>query len=137
MEPRLACLAEYMCGAGFILSQHTASRKTAKVDAMVAKMDKHGRGYAPALHADQSWMPSPFPEHNLFLTACSKATASHCIRTCTSSHSPSITHFSKSKADLKKAKVHIGIVKKKKGKNKSKRKSKSNKKGEKHKVKPK
>ena len=70
MEPRLACLAEYMCGAGFILSQHTASRKTAKIDAMVAKMDKHGRGYAPALHADQSWMPSPFPEHNLFLTAC-------------------------------------------------------------------
>ena len=48
-----------------------------------------------------------------------------------------LTSKYKSKADLKKAKVHIGIVKKKKGKNKSKRKSKSNKKGEKHKVKPK
>jgi hypothetical protein len=45
-----------------------------------------------------------------------------------------LTSKYKCKTDLKAAKVHIGLVKKKKGK---KRKSKSNKKGEKHKVKPK
>lgn len=69
-EPRQAALAEYMCGAGFILGQLAASRKTARADAKAAEASPFGTGHSPGLHADQSWMPAPYAEHNLFLTTC-------------------------------------------------------------------
>lgn len=68
MLPHQAALAEYMCGSGFLLSQLTASRKTARNDMRAFKAT--GNGHSPPLHADHSWMPSPYPEHNLFLTTC-------------------------------------------------------------------
>ena len=69
-EPRQAALAEFMCGAGFILSQLTASVKSAENDAKMAELSPFKTGHSPGVHADQSWMPSPFPEHNMLLTCC-------------------------------------------------------------------
>ena len=57
MNPYLMAMAEYSVGRGFLLSQVAASIR--------------GKG-APAigLHADQNWLPAPFPAHNMLLTAC-------------------------------------------------------------------
>eukprot|EP00928_Gymnodinium_smaydae_P089487 TRINITY_DN73443_c0_g1_i1.p1 TRINITY_DN73443_c0_g1~~TRINITY_DN73443_c0_g1_i1.p1 ORF type:complete len:330 (-),score=46.06 TRINITY_DN73443_c0_g1_i1:92-1081(-) len=60
MLPEQAALAEFMCGAGFILSQMTATYKTNAFD----------RHFVLPIHADQSWIPAPYPEHNLMLTCC-------------------------------------------------------------------
>jgi len=53
----MMALAEFSVGAGFILS-NVVSTIRRKGDAKIG------------LHCDQVWHPVPFPEHNLFLTAC-------------------------------------------------------------------
>ena len=57
LNEKLMAIAEFSVGAGFILSNMATSLK---------------RKGEPDLgiHADQTWMPAPFPEHNLMLTAC-------------------------------------------------------------------
>ena len=57
LNEKLMAIAEFSVGAGFLLSQMSSSVKR-KGDPDLG------------LHADQTWMPSPFPEHNLMLTAC-------------------------------------------------------------------
>ncbi len=56
-NPNLMALAEFSVGRGFLISQVAASVRP--------------RG-APAigLHADNNWLPAPFPAHNMLLTAC-------------------------------------------------------------------
>lgn len=56
MHPAVLAMAEYICGRGCLLSA---------VLATVRSVGSH-----IALHADQSWLPSPFPEHVAFMTAC-------------------------------------------------------------------
>lgn len=53
----LVAMAEFSVGRGFLISQVAASIR------------KRG---APVigLHADNNWLPAPFPEHNMLLTAC-------------------------------------------------------------------
>ena len=57
MLPKLMALAEFSVGRGFLLSQVAASVR------------KQG---APTigLHADNNWLPAPFPAHNMLMTAC-------------------------------------------------------------------
>jgi ectoine hydroxylase-related dioxygenase (phytanoyl-CoA dioxygenase family) len=57
LNPKLLAMVEYSVGQGALISQVTASVR--------------GQG-APALpiHADQNWMPAPFPEHNYMITFC-------------------------------------------------------------------
>ncbi|MFQ5697252.1 MAG: phytanoyl-CoA dioxygenase family protein [Myxococcota bacterium] len=57
LNPRLMAMAEFSVGAGFLLSQLASSVR--------------GQG-SPCIpmHADQAWVPTPFPEQNMFLTAC-------------------------------------------------------------------
>ncbi len=57
LNPKIQALVEVMCGQGALLSQLICSVR--------------GKG-APALglHADQNWMPAPFPVHNQLLTMC-------------------------------------------------------------------
>lgn len=55
-HPAILAIAEYLCGRGFLLSAVLATVRSA--------------GSAIPLHADQSWLPSPFPEHFAFMTAC-------------------------------------------------------------------
>lgn len=57
LNEKLMALAEFSVGAGFILS-HMATTLKRKGDPDLG------------IHADQTWMPAPFPEHNLMLTAC-------------------------------------------------------------------
>ena len=57
INPKMMALAEFSIGAGFILS-NVASTIRRKGDQNIG------------LHCDQVWHPVPFPEHNLFLTAC-------------------------------------------------------------------
>ncbi len=57
LDEKLMAIAEFSVGAGFILS-HMATTLKRKGDPDLG------------LHADQTWMPAPFPEHNLMLTAC-------------------------------------------------------------------
>lgn len=57
INPKMMALAEFSLGAGFILS-NVASTIRRKGDQNIG------------LHCDQVWHPVPFPEHNLFLTAC-------------------------------------------------------------------
>ncbi len=57
INPKMMALAEFSVGAGFILS-NVASSIRRKGDRNIG------------LHCDQVWHPVPFPEHNLFLTAC-------------------------------------------------------------------
>ncbi|MYE23813.1 MAG: phytanoyl-CoA dioxygenase family protein [Gammaproteobacteria bacterium] len=57
INPKMMVLAEFSVGAGFILS-NVASSIRRKGDRCIG------------LHCDQVWHPVPFPEHNLFLTAC-------------------------------------------------------------------
>ncbi len=57
LNPKLLALAEFSVGRGCLISQVAASV----------------RPPGPAtlgLHADHNWIPAPFPEHNLLLTAC-------------------------------------------------------------------
>ena len=57
LNPKLLAMAEFSVGRGFLLSQVAAS---------VRSMDSPVIG----LHADNNWLPAPFPAHNMLLTAC-------------------------------------------------------------------
>ena len=57
LNEKLMAIAEFSVGAGFILSNMATS---------VKRKGEPDLG----IHADQTWMPAPFPEHNLMLTAC-------------------------------------------------------------------
>ncbi len=57
LNPTLMALAEFSVGRGFLISQVAASVR--------------GPGAGPiGLHADNNWLPAPFPAHNMLLTAC-------------------------------------------------------------------
>jgi hypothetical protein len=57
LNPRLMAMAEFSVGRGFLISQVAASVR--------------GKGAgAIGLHADNNWLPAPFPAHNMLLTAC-------------------------------------------------------------------
>ncbi len=57
LNPKLLAVAEVMCGKGAMISQVAASVKPEG-------------GAAAGLHADQNWMPAPFPVHNQLVTFC-------------------------------------------------------------------
>lgn len=57
MRPKLMAMAEYSVGRGFLISQVAASRKPQGAPGI-------------GLHADNNWLPAPFPDHNMLLTAC-------------------------------------------------------------------
>ena len=57
MRPKLMALAEFSVGRGFLISQVAASVR------------EKGAGTI-GLHADNNWLPAPFPAHNMLLTAC-------------------------------------------------------------------
>ncbi len=57
LNPKLMALAEFSVGRGHLISQVAAS---------VRRKDEPMLG----LHADHNWLPAPFPEHNMLLTAC-------------------------------------------------------------------
>ena len=59
MNPKVGTLAEFSVGPGFLLSILSTTVRGAND----ASMDI-------GLHADQAWVPAPFPEHNMFLTCC-------------------------------------------------------------------
>lgn len=57
LNPKILALTEVMCGKGALLSQLICSVRP--------------KGAKPlALHADQNWLPAPFPVHNQLLTLC-------------------------------------------------------------------
>ena len=57
LNAKLMAMAEFSVGAGFLLSILASSVR--------------GKGAQTIpVHADQTWIPAPFPEHNLFLTCC-------------------------------------------------------------------
>ena len=55
--PKILALAEVSVGKGMRAGQFLGSIKREGDDAL-------------GLHADQNWMPAPFPEHNMVLTFC-------------------------------------------------------------------
>ena len=55
--PKIMAFAEFSCG------------KAMRAGRFVGSIKPDG-GAALALHADQNWMPTPFPEHNLLATFC-------------------------------------------------------------------
>ncbi|NNL84428.1 MAG: hypothetical protein HKP27_02190 [Myxococcales bacterium] len=57
LNEKLMAIAEYSVGAGFLLS-HMATSYKRKGDPDLG------------VHCDETWMPTPLPEHNLMLTAC-------------------------------------------------------------------
>jgi ectoine hydroxylase-related dioxygenase (phytanoyl-CoA dioxygenase family) len=57
LNPKILAIAEVMCGKGAMLSQLVASVKTQNTPPL-------------GLHADQNWMPAPFPVHNGLVTFC-------------------------------------------------------------------
>lgn len=57
LNPKLLAMAEFSVGRGFLISQVAAS---------VRPQGSKSIG----LHADHNWLPAPFPEHNMLLTAC-------------------------------------------------------------------
>lgn len=57
LRPKLLAMAEYSVGRGFLLSQVAAS---------VRRKGEPCIG----LHADNNWLPAPFPAHNMLLTGC-------------------------------------------------------------------
>ena len=57
LNPKLMAMAEFSVGRGFLLSQVAAS---------VRPKDAPSIG----LHADNNWLPAPFPAHNMLLTGC-------------------------------------------------------------------
>jgi hypothetical protein len=57
LMPKLMALAEFSVGRGFLISQVAASVR--------------GKGAGSiGLHADNNWLPAPFPDHNMLLTGC-------------------------------------------------------------------
>ena len=57
LNPSLLAMAEFSVGRGFLISQVAASVRP------------KGAG-SIGLHADNNWLPAPFPAHNSLLTAC-------------------------------------------------------------------
>ena len=57
LQPKLMALAEFSVGRGHLISQVAAS---------VRRQGSPTIG----LHADNNWLPAPFPAHNMLLTAC-------------------------------------------------------------------
>jgi hypothetical protein len=57
MNPALLAMAEFSVGRGFLLSQVAASVRPKGTDGI-------------GLHADNNWVPAPFPAHNMLLTGC-------------------------------------------------------------------
>ncbi|MEZ5560623.1 MAG: phytanoyl-CoA dioxygenase family protein [Pseudomonadales bacterium] len=57
LNPHLMAMAEFSVGRGFLISQVAASVRGKGADSI-------------GLHADQNWMPAPFPAHNMLLTCC-------------------------------------------------------------------
>lgn len=56
-NPKVRAMVEVMCGRGAILMQ------------LLATVRPKGTPALP-LHADQNWLPAPFPEHNQIFTMC-------------------------------------------------------------------
>ena len=57
MSPKLLAMAEFSVGRGFLISQVAAGIRPKGARAI-------------ALHADNNWLPAPFPAHNMLLTGC-------------------------------------------------------------------
>lgn len=57
LHPKILTLVEAMCGQGALLSQ------------LIASIRPKG-ALALGLHADQNWLPAPFPKHNQLFTMC-------------------------------------------------------------------
>jgi ectoine hydroxylase-related dioxygenase (phytanoyl-CoA dioxygenase family) len=57
LSPKLLALAEFSVGKSFLISQVAGSVRP------------RGAGTI-GLHADNLWVPAPFPEHNMLLTGC-------------------------------------------------------------------
>lgn len=57
LMPKLMAMAEFSVGRGFLLSQVAASVRP------------KGAG-SIGLHADNNWLPAPFPVHNMLMTGC-------------------------------------------------------------------
>jgi hypothetical protein len=57
MMPKLMAMAEFSVGRGFLISQVAASVRSRGADSI-------------GLHADNNWLPAPFPAHNMLLTGC-------------------------------------------------------------------
>lgn len=57
LNEKLMTLVEYMCGEGAMLSQ------------LLGSVRGQGEGFL-VTHADQNWIPAPFPDHNQLMTAC-------------------------------------------------------------------
>ena len=57
LNPKILALVEVMCGKGALLSQ------------LITSVRPEG-STSLTLHADQGWMPAPFPKHNYLLTMC-------------------------------------------------------------------
>ncbi len=57
LNPTLMALVEFMCGQGALLSQLLGSVRPEGAKQL-------------EIHADQNWLPAPFPAHNYLLTAC-------------------------------------------------------------------
>lgn len=57
MQEKLLAMAEFSVGRGFLISQVAASIRAKGAPAI-------------GLHADNNWLPAPFPKHNMLLTAC-------------------------------------------------------------------
>ena len=57
LNPKILAVAEFSVGMGFLFSQMTTSVKC-----------EGAKGIA--LHADNNWLPAPFPDHNYITTFC-------------------------------------------------------------------
>lgn len=57
MMPKLLAMAEFSVGRGFLISQVAASVRPKGSPSI-------------GLHADNNWLPAPFPAHNMLLTGC-------------------------------------------------------------------
>lgn len=57
LNPSLLAMAEFSVGRGFLISQVAASVRPQGSPSI-------------GLHADNNWLPAPFPAHNSLLTAC-------------------------------------------------------------------
>ncbi len=57
LNPKLLAMAEFSVGRGFLLSQVAGSVRLEGARVI-------------GLHADNNWLPAPFPAHNMLLTGC-------------------------------------------------------------------
>ena len=56
LNPKLMAMAEFSVGRGFLISQVAGSVRTKGAPCI-------------GLHAEHNWLPAPFPEHNMLLSA--------------------------------------------------------------------